>query len=61
MGRIRGGTQKRRQARIGVPDAAPLPDYERIRGPEHPETLITRHELAHWTREARARGTPSAD
>ncbi|OLT36926.1 hypothetical protein BJF79_30305 [Actinomadura sp. CNU-125] len=26
-----------------------LPDYQRVLGPEHPDTLNTRHNLAHWT------------
>lgn len=29
--------------------AALLPVEERVRGPEHPNTLITRHQLAYWT------------
>jgi len=35
--------------------AALLPIRERVLGPEHPETQVTRHELAYWTQEA-ARG-----
>ncbi|MBE1533802.1 DNA segregation ATPase FtsK/SpoIIIE-like protein [Actinomadura algeriensis] len=26
-----------------------LPDYQRVLGPEHPETVNARHDLAHWT------------
>jgi hypothetical protein len=29
--------------------AALLPVEERVLGPEHPDTLATRHDLAHWT------------
>ena len=29
-----------------------LPDQERVLGPDHPETLTTRHEIARWTGEA---------
>jgi hypothetical protein len=32
--------------------ASLLPVLERILGPEHPDTLVTRHELARWTGEA---------
>ena len=32
--------------------AALEPVYERVLGPEHPHTLLTRHELAAWTGEA---------
>ena len=29
-----------------------LPERERVLGPEHPETLTTRQNLAHWTEQA---------
>jgi hypothetical protein len=29
--------------------AAVLPDFERVLGPGHPDTLIVRSHLAHWT------------
>ena len=32
--------------------AALLPIRERVLGPEHPDTLTTRHNLAYWTGEA---------
>jgi len=32
--------------------AALLPVRERVSGPEHPDTLADRHELARWTGEA---------
>jgi hypothetical protein len=32
--------------------AALLPAEERVLGPEHPDTLTTRHELAYWTGKA---------
>jgi hypothetical protein len=32
--------------------AAPLPDRERVLGPDHPATLTTRASLARWTWEA---------
>jgi hypothetical protein len=32
--------------------AALLPVHERVLGPEHPDTLTTRANLARWTREA---------
>ncbi|MEU8364955.1 tetratricopeptide repeat protein, partial [Nonomuraea sp. NPDC048882] len=32
--------------------AALLPIRERVLGAEHPDTLITRHNLAYWTGEA---------
>ena len=32
--------------------AALLPIRERVLGPEHPETLTTRQNLAHWTEQA---------
>ncbi|GAA1794077.1 serine/threonine-protein kinase [Actinomadura chokoriensis] len=34
-----------------------LPDRQRVLGPEHPDTLTTRHNLAHWTGHA---GDPAA-
>jgi hypothetical protein len=37
--------------------AALLPARERVLGPEHPDTLAARHELARWTGEA---GDPAA-
>ncbi|MGW2363679.1 tetratricopeptide repeat protein [Streptomyces phaeofaciens] len=42
------------QGKAGDPDGAAaalaelLPVRERVLGPEHPYTLITRHELAYW-------------
>ena len=36
--------------------AALLPIRERIQGPEHPETLADRHNLARWTRRTGGRG-----
>ncbi len=33
--------------------AALLPIRERVQGPEHPDTLTTRHDLASWTGQAR--------
>jgi hypothetical protein len=32
--------------------AALLPIRERVLGPEHPDTLTTRHSLVYWTGEA---------
>ena len=29
-----------------------LPDRQRVLGPDHPDTLATRHGIAHWTGEA---------
>jgi hypothetical protein len=37
--------------------AALLPVRERVLGPEHPDSLQARHELAHWTGQA---GDPAA-
>ena len=36
----------------GVAGPAPLPIIERVLGPEQPDTLTTRGNLAYWTREA---------
>jgi effector-binding domain-containing protein len=38
----------------------PIREYfrERVLGPDHPNTLTTRHELAYWTRKA---GDPASD
>ena len=29
-----------------------LPDQKRVLGPDHPETLLTRYDIAYWTGEA---------
>jgi hypothetical protein len=33
--------------------AALLPIFEQVSGPEHPDTLTARSNLAHWTRRSR--------
>jgi len=34
--------------------AALLPFFERVAGPEHPDTLATRNSLAYWTGQAQS-------
>ena len=34
--------------------SALLPIYERVLGPEHPDTLTTHGNLAYWTKKARS-------
>lgn len=52
----RGGTYSRMRLRSRNPQFRPLtallPVSERIRGPEHPDTLVAREQLAYWTGQA---------
>ena len=38
-----------------------LPLRERVLGPEHPQVLTARHELAYWTEKAEAAARPRHD
>jgi hypothetical protein len=58
-----GGAGKTSVAAAGARDqyAALLPIFERVLGPEHPDTLTSRANLARWAAAERSGARPDAD